>query len=203
MFMQVIQGHVRDGDALRRAVDQWRTELLSGARGFLGSTSGVTADGTGVVVARFESEEAAQANGQRPEQSAWWETTAQIFDDDVTFIDCPDCDVLMGGGTDDAHFVQLIECRAKDRETMRKLGRSMEDSLQGQRPEVLGGVVGWRDDHEFVQVMYFADEERARAGERGMQDNPVAQQWGTALDGEPTFLDLREPLFAPARRNPS
>jgi len=200
MFMQVIQGHVRDGEALRRAADRWRTELLSGAEGFLGSTSGVTADGTGVVVARFDSEEAAQANGRRPEQSAWWQATAPIFDDEVTFIDCPDCDVVMGGGTDEAQFVQLIECRAKDRQTMRQLGRAMEESLRGQRPEVLGGVVGWRDDHEFVQVMYFADEERARAGERTMQDSAAAQQWGSALDGEPKFLDLRDPLFAPARR---
>jgi hypothetical protein len=200
MFMQVIQGHVRDAEALRRAAEQWRNELQAGARGFLGSTSGVTQDGTGVVVARFETEEAARANSQRPEQSAWWERTAPIFDEGVSFIDCPDCDVVMGGGSDDAHFVQLIECRATDREAMRQVGRALEESLPTQRPEILGGVLGWRDDHEFVQVMYFTDEEHARTGERAMQDNPQAQQWVRVLDGEPKFLDLREPTFAPARR---
>jgi len=196
MFMQVIQGHVRDAEQLRRAADQWRVELQPGATGFLGSTAGVTPDGTGVLVARFESEEAAHRNSRRPEQSAWWDRTSTLFDGEVSFIDCPDCDVVMGGGTDDAHFVQLIECRATGREAMREAGRAMEQIMRDSRPEILGGVVGWRDDHEFVQVMYFTDEEHARAGERTMADDSRTVQWSSVLEGEPTFLDLRDPTYA-------
>ena len=35
--------------------------------------------------ARFESEEAAQANSDRPEQGAWWAETAKVFDGEATF----------------------------------------------------------------------------------------------------------------------
>jgi hypothetical protein len=195
MFMQVIQGRVRDAEGLRRRAEEWKQELMAGAPGFLGSTSGVTPDGMGVVVARFESEAAARANSERPEQSTWWEGTRAMFDDDVTFIDCPDCDTMMGGGSNDAHFVQLIECRAKDREAMRQAGRDMEVDLRTRRPDVLGGIVGWHDD-QFVQVMYFTDEAHARAGERTMQDDAQMGQWSEMLAGEPTFLDLRDPTYA-------
>jgi hypothetical protein len=196
MFMQIIQGRVRDAEALRRAADEWRRDLMPGATGFLGSTSGVTADGMGVVVARFESEDAARANGARPEQSAWWERTKPLFDGDVTFIDCPECDAMMGGGSDDAGFVQLIAGRATDREAMRAAGREMEIDLRASRPDIVGGVVGWHDDREFVQVMYFTDEAAARAGERAMASNERVSEWGALLDGEPAFLDLRDPAYA-------
>ncbi len=196
MFMQVIQGHVRDGEALRRQFEQWQKELKPGATGFLGSTGGVTADGMAVLIARFESEAAAQANSKRPEQSAWWEQTAATFDSDVSFIDCPDCDLMMDGGSDDAHFVQLIECRATDREALRAAGRKMEDDLKASRPDILGGIVGWHDGNEFVQVVYFSDEEHARAGERAMQQDGQADDWTTMLDGEPVFIDLRDPIYA-------
>jgi hypothetical protein len=196
MFMQVIQGHVSDVEALRRRGEMWRTELMPGATGFLGSTMGVTPDGTGVVVARFESEAAAKANGARPEQDAWWHETEAVFDGAVEFIDCPDCDMIMGGGSDDAHFVQLIECKVKDREQMRTAGREMEDSLRTMRPDIMGGIVGWRGDHEMVQVMYFTDEEHARQGEQTMGGDGDADRWMQMLDGEPRYLDLKDPEFS-------
>ena len=195
MFMQVIQGHVRDADGLMKATDEWRRDLQPGAKGFLGSTSGVTAEGMGVLVARFDNEASAKANSARPEQSAWWGTTSALFDGEVSFLDCPDCDVMLDGGSDSARFVQLIECRAIDREAMREAGRDMEADLRTNRPDILGGIVGWRDDHEFVQVMYFADEAGARAGEATMNENPRMAEWGTLLDGQPRFLDLRDPNY--------
>jgi hypothetical protein len=196
MFMQVIQGRVRDAEGLRRAAEEWRRDLQPGATGFLGSTMGVTPDGTGVVVARFESEAAAQANSQRPEQGAWWERTKGLFDGDVSFTDCPDCDVMLDGGSDDAGFVQLISARAKDRDAMRSAGQDLEIDLRESRPDIIGGIVGWSGGTEFVQVMYFADEERARAGEQAMADNPRLAEWGDMLEGPPTFLDLRDPTYA-------
>jgi len=195
MFMQVIQGHVSDLEAMRRQADAWRTELMPDAQGFLGSTMGVTPDGTGVLVARFESEEAARANSARPQQDAWWRGMQQVFDGDVEFIDCPDCDTIMGGGSNDAHFVQLIECRVRDREEMRRAGQAMEAQLREMRPDILGGVVGWKDDHECVQVMYFTDEEHARAGERTMAGDAGAGQWEQMLEGQPQYLDLRDPML--------
>src|SRR3712207_2703358 len=102
MFVQVIEATAKDAAALRAQMDAWDREIKPGARGFLGSTAGVTEDGTFIAAARFESEEAARANSDRPEQTQWWEQTAQYIEGDATFYDCRDVDVSMGGGSDDA-----------------------------------------------------------------------------------------------------
>ena len=62
MFVQVIQGSVRDPAEVRAAMEQWMQDLAPGATGWLGSTAGVTEDGRLVAVARFDSEEAARQN---------------------------------------------------------------------------------------------------------------------------------------------
>ena len=96
MFIQVIQGDVRDADQLHRQLERWRTEIKPGARGYLGSTGGVTADGRGITLVRFESEAAARANSERPEQGAWWNEAVKAFDGEVTFHDCRDVDRGLG-----------------------------------------------------------------------------------------------------------
>ena len=45
MFVQVISGRVRDAEQLRTRMDRWIAELSPNAEGWLGSTTGVTADG--------------------------------------------------------------------------------------------------------------------------------------------------------------
>ncbi len=64
MFVQVIQGRVGDAGQLRARMEQWVRDLSGGAIGWLGSTAGVTADGTGIAVARFESADAACLHGE-------------------------------------------------------------------------------------------------------------------------------------------
>ena len=68
-------------------MDKWVAEFGPGAEGWLGSTSGVTDEGTFVSLARFESPEAAKKNSDRPEQGAWWEETAALFSDRPEFHD--------------------------------------------------------------------------------------------------------------------
>ena len=196
MFMQVIQGRVRDVDGLRRCLEDWRRDVQPGATGFLGSTMGVTPDGTGVLIARFADAAAAQVNSDRPEQGAWWQATKAMFDGDVSFIDCDDCEVMLGGGSDEAGFVQVISGRSKDRETMLAAGQDLEVDLRESRPEILGGIIGWAGDRDFVQVIYFVDEQRARAGEQTMGSNPRMVEWSQMLEGQPTFLDLRDLTYA-------
>ena len=79
MFVQVIQGQVSDPEQARAALDRWARELAPGAGGWLGSTAGVTEDGRFIALARFESEEAARRNSDRPEQDRWWAETARLF----------------------------------------------------------------------------------------------------------------------------
>ncbi len=85
MFVQVIQGQVADAERAHAAVDQWARDLAPGATGWLGSTGGVTEDGRFIALARFESEEAARRNSDRPEQDRWWAETARLFTTEPTF----------------------------------------------------------------------------------------------------------------------
>src|SRR6478752_4805848 len=69
MFAEIIRGKVSDPDAVRPAVERWMKELGPNATGWLGSTSGVTEDSQLFVLVRFESEEAARANSDKPSPS--------------------------------------------------------------------------------------------------------------------------------------
>ena len=52
----------------------------------LGGTAGVTEDGRFIAVVRFESEEDARRNRDRPEQDRWWSETAKLFDGSPHFV---------------------------------------------------------------------------------------------------------------------
>jgi hypothetical protein len=192
MFLQLMTGKVTDAEALLARGADWARDLRPGAVGFLGSTLGVTPDGTAVLVARFDSVESARANSDRVEQGAWWAGTAHLFEGDVHFLDCPDCDVMRDGGSDDAGFVQVMTFEVTDRERMRSEQARMEPELARMRPDVIGGIAGWHD-RTCVQVMYFTDEESARAGEKGMAESSTVAEWQSLLAGPPTFYDLRDP----------
>ncbi|MDQ6852479.1 MAG: hypothetical protein M3046_02125, partial [Actinomycetota bacterium] len=92
MFVQVFQGKIRDGDLWARRVEAWRGEIKPKTSGFLGFTSGVTAEGDAITVVRFKSEETARADSDLPEQGAWFEETSKAFDGEVTFHDCREVD---------------------------------------------------------------------------------------------------------------
>ena len=190
-----MQGKVKDPDLLGRQMDAWSRDLKPHAKGFLGSTSGVDKDGNCVVIARFESEAAARENSDRPEQGEWWKATSPAFDGEVTFTDSTEVDAMFGGGSDNAGFVQIMSGRAVDPATMRGTAEQMEAELQKARPDILGGLVAWHGEREFTQAIYFVTEEAARKGEQEMSDDPTASEWDTMLDGEITFIDLREPRF--------
>src|SRR3954452_23708633 len=129
MLVQIIQGKVKDADLLRRQVERWRQEIKPGAKGYLGYTGGLTPDGRYIGVARFESREAAEANSRRTEQDAWWNETAKGFDGEPTFVDCTDVDMVLGGGSNDAGFVQVIQGRAKDPSMLRDMAKDRQDQL--------------------------------------------------------------------------
>jgi hypothetical protein len=199
MFVQVIEGRVRDREGLRRQADRWVSELAPGAEGWLGSTIGVADDGAFVAIARFASEEAAQANSERPEQGAWWEETEACLDGEVTFANCPEVDTFGAGGSDDAGFVQVIQGRA-DRDQIAPVAREVDDILRQARPEVIGGIVAWPGDGTFRQVVYFTSEEEARKGESaGMSpEHAEAMARVAGLMQMERFVDLRDPWLASA-----
>lgn len=196
MFIQVFQGKVGDADLVRRMDERWLSELKPGAKGYLGYTGGVTPDGRYIGMARFESAEAAQANSDRPEQTAWWNEASKGFDGEPTFLDCTEVDTPFGGGSNDAGFVQIIQGRAKDPAKLRNMATEMEKTLREERPDILGMVIAWHGDgNDFTQAVYFKSEAETRKREQETEVSESRQQYRDMFDGEPTFYDLREPVL--------
>ena len=194
MFIQVIQGKVSDPELLRRQTEAWRKDIKPGAKGYLGSTGGVTPDGRGITLVRFESEDAANANSQRSEQGSWWNETAKAFGGEPTFHNCHDADELLGGGSNDAGFVQVIQGRAKDEKGMRSRVKEMEPRLRESRPDILGITVAWHGDGGgFTQAVYFKSEAETRKKEKETEQDELREEFMAQFDGPPTFFDLPEP----------
>lgn len=194
MFVQLIEGTTADAAGLRRQLDRWRQDLWPDAQGFLGATLGFTDAGRVINVARFESEEAARANSERPQQSDWWAETEKYFDGDVTFTDSTDVEELRGGGSNDARFVQVMKSSGVDRDRIHAFDERLEPYLD-LRPEVLGGLRIWTGDDRCVEVIYFTDEEEARQGEsREMPPDVQAafEEYQDLMAGV-EFLDLKDP----------
>lgn len=199
MFVQVIEGRVRDPEALRAHTDRWVKELAPGAAGWLGFTAGSADDGTAVAIVRFESEEAARANSDRPEQGEWWAATSGLYEGDVTFTDCPDVDTFGAGGSDDAGFVQVIKGKIDDPDALEAGIHQMEGLLHEARPEILGATIAIEDDGTFVETVAFTDEAAAREGEaRAMPSHGELADAMRSFDQhtrELQYLDLHRPWF--------
>jgi hypothetical protein len=202
MFVQVIQGRVGDKEQLRARLEEWMSQLAPDAVGWLGSTSGVTDDGQSVALVRFESEEAARRNSDRPEQSAWWERTATVFTDEPVFRNSTSVDVDTPGDPGQAGFVQVMQGRSSDPERARQLMADDTIDWQAFRPEILGSVSVGHDDGAWTMALYFTSEEAAREGERKEPPPEMEQMMKEMQDitvGEPVFFDLRDPwLHAPS-----
>jgi hypothetical protein len=200
MFVQVVQARVKDAAGLRKQWERWDLELKPNAEGYLGSTAGITAEGEFIALARFESEEHARANSDSSEQTAWWEETSQYLEDPM-FHDCTLVDLMDGGGSDDAGFVQVIQGKVKDVDNARELDRTTQDQMKDMRPDVIGGIVAWHPRNgRFTNAIYFTSEVEARAKEKETSSTPEFEQfmkeWEALSDGEPKYLDISEPWFS-------
>lgn len=192
MFAQVIQAKAKDAAGVRKQFERWGEELRPRAEGFLGSTAGVSPDGEFIALVRFENEDVARANSDRPEQGQWWSETEQYLEE-VRFYDSSDITTLGDGGSDEAGFVQVIQGTVRDRNAYEQMGREWEPQMRQQRPDVIGGVVVWQDN-DFTQVMYFTSEDAAREGERNMeqQADSGSSGWEDMVTNM-KFIDLTEP----------
>jgi hypothetical protein len=193
MFVQIITGEVADADQLMSHMERWREELLPGAAGFLGSTIGVTDDGTAVTIARFESEQAARDNSSRSEQGHWWAETESCYRESPAFQESGEVEEILGGGSDDAGFVQIMRGQA-DRSRVGELDRMLAEHAGDMRPDLIGGVRAWVGPDAYVETMYFTSEEEARQGEQSdmpAEIQEAMQQYGDLFEGI-EYLDLRQ-----------
>ena len=198
MFIQVIQGRCNDADRLRKQLDVWERDLAPGADGFLGSTGGLTDDGTFVAVVRFDSREQADAQSSRPEQDAWWQETSTCYDGEVDFRNYDDAFTMLDGGSDDAGFVQVMQGRVDDAAGFRSFMQAPMDGLREMRPEIIGGTVAVADDGQFTQTIYFTSQEAAREGEKQEMPEEVQRDMeaGMGQMHDLTYFDLPDPWFA-------
>ena len=197
MFVQVITGKVTDTAAVRAAFDRWLEELAPGAKGWLGSTAGVTDDGRVVTLARFESEEAARRNSDRPEQGQWWAETAKLFDGEATFRDSTKVMPDLRGDPDQAGFVQVMQGQqGPDPDRAQELMNEDADEWAQFRPDVIGSLGISHADNTWTMALYFTSEAEAREGER-KEPPPKLQAQMEEMQklsvGEPDYFDLRDP----------
>ncbi|MGI9093266.1 MAG: hypothetical protein ACR2FF_07465 [Mycobacteriales bacterium] len=196
MFVQVIQGQVTDAGEVRAAMDRWLQDLAPGASGWLGSTAGVTEDGTSIAVVRFESEEAARRNSDRLEQGQWWAEMSKLFSGDVSFRDSTDVDVDVHGNPDDAGFVQVIQGRSSDPERARELMNDDSGKWAEWRPDIIGSLGVAHDGGVYTMVLYFTSEEAAREGETKeppAELTAAMEEMDALTVGVPEYFDLRQP----------
>ena len=201
MFVQVIRGRVSGPEQVHAALDRWSGQLAAGALGWLGSTAGVTGDGHFVALARFESQEAARRNSDRPEQGQWWTETSKLFTGEVTFRDSSEVTVDVHGDADKAGFVQVMEGRVSDLERARALMAQDPDEMAAFRPDVIGSVTVGHEGGAYTLAFYFTSEQAARDGERKELPPRLKAQMEEMNQlsiGEPEFLDLKQPwLYSP------
>ena len=201
MFMQVIKGRVADPARVKAALDRWAEELAPGAEGWLGTTAGVTEDGRFIAAARFESEDAARRNSDRPEQDRWWSETSRLFDGEPSFSDSSEVDVDTNGDPATATFVQVMQGRTSDPERARRMMAEDSTDWSSFRPDMLGSVAAGHDGGAYTMVMWFTSEAEAREGERKEPPPELKAQMeemGSLSVGEPEFFDLKDPwMYAP------
>lgn len=195
MFIQVIQGRASDPEALQTRFTAWLEELAPSAEGWLGSTAGVTENGEFIAMVRFDDETAARRNSDRPEQGVWWAETSGLFDGGAQFHDYPNTELFLGGGSDEAGFVQFIQGTYMGEGSPADVVEN-EGELAQMRPELIGGIYGWNDRGHFTQAIYFTSEEEARRGEETMgDDEDMARQVETWMSHVENirYLDIPDP----------
>jgi hypothetical protein len=166
------------------------------AKGWLGSTGGVTDDGDLFVLVRFDSEGSARFNSARPEQDKWWSELSKLLDGEATFKDSNNVLVETSGDPDTARFVQVILGQSTDLNRSRQILTENLRGRQSARPDILGSVSVGHEDGKFTSVLYFTNEEEARKGES--QEFPpdvtaVFEEMRSLTVGTPEYLDIRDP----------
>ena len=200
MFIQIIQGKCTKPDELHALTDRWYRELAPGSIGWLGGTYGITDDDLFVGVVRFESKESAMANSQRPEQSAWWSEMERCFDGPVEFHDCDKVMLMLGGGSDDAGFVQVIQGKVDDPSRLEADLDRMSAVMHDARPDIIGATIAIEPDGTFTETVAFTNEAAAREGEaKEMPFQGEAADLMREFDElthDVKYLDLHQPWFA-------
>lgn len=194
MLVQVMEASVADRESLEAQIDRWESEVRPGAIGFLHSTGGVTDDDRLIVVAAFESVDAANENAARPEQGQWFSESEKYLGSAPSFLEAQDVEVLGEAPAPGAGFVQVMKGSA-DRDRVHAMDELFERFRGEFRPDVLGLLRAWTGESDYVEVAFFTSEAEARAGESKDPPAELAEHMGefAELSAGVEFLDLSSP----------
>lgn len=194
MFVQIIEGRTSDAAGLMAHGDKWQEDVRPGAVGYLGVTAGVAADGRTIAIVRFESEEAARANSERPEQGAWFEGMQKLYDGEPSFTESSDVETFLGGGSNDAGFVQIMKVKDVDRAVVSQLDASFE-KVSHLRPDLIGITRVWTAPDAYVEAAYFTSEAEARKGEQAdmPEELQAVMKDFEQIMAKTEFIDLPNP----------
>ena len=196
MFVQIAVGRAADAAAVRRQWDRWATDLTPGAAGLIGATGGVTTDGRTILIARFESQDAARGNPERPEQGSWWvETVAGALAGRPEVLETADVTLHGGKGWEAARFVQVMRARVRDRRRFEAIEGELTPRFMQLRPDLLAAYRAWFPDGSVAAIDYFTSEAEARAGEQKELPDAVGarfKEWMSLL-ADVEWFDLIDP----------
>ncbi|HET7719308.1 MAG TPA: hypothetical protein VFK43_05020, partial [Acidimicrobiales bacterium] len=127
----------------------------------------------------------------------WWAETEKVFDGAPTFEESEDVEEWLGGGSDDAGFVQFMTSTVKDRARMTAMDQEFMARADDLRPDVLGGVRVWLAGDRCTEAVYFTSEADARANEAKEMPPEVQEAFATMGDimGEVEYTDISTPLL--------
>jgi hypothetical protein len=154
VFVQVVRGVVRDPVETFARLDLWLLELAPGARGWLGTTAGVTEDGELISFVRFASAADARHSSDRVEQGQWWADSTRVFSGDVSFDNYDGVTLFGAGGSDDVAAVEVLVGRVRRRRRLTDLAAELAEYGMTVAPGVIGGLVGLQEDGNLTQAIY-------------------------------------------------
>jgi hypothetical protein len=196
MFVQVVQAKTKDKAGVKEMWDRWNREVKPAATGYLGATGGVTENGDLLVIARFDSAEAAERNNNIPEQQQWYSEFEKYIEGEPSFTNYSNVELDNGGGSDDAGFVQVIRVKGGDPEAYKAIDAEIGPKMKELRPDVIGTVYAYEGD-EGTMVGYFTSEDEARKNESTPEFQELSKRY-MELEGESTFYDLKDPWLESA-----
>ena len=194
MFVQVVQAKTKDKAGAKEMWDRWNTEVKPAASGYLGATGGVTDGGDLIVIARFESAEAAERNNNIPEQQQWYSEFEKYIEGEPSFTNYTNVELQDQGGSDDAGFVQVIRIKGGDPEAFKKLDEELAPKMRELRPDVIGGLTAYEPD-DATSVIYFTSQEEARKNESNPEFQELSKRY-MELTGDSKFYDITDPWLA-------
>lgn len=199
MFIQMVQGRCSRQDEMRGLVDDWCGQMAD-RPGWLGGTYGFTDDDRFVGVVRFESNDSCRELAISPEAAMWWAGAEALFDGRCEVHESEDVSMMLGGGSDDAGFVQVMRGHVGDADKFRHFmtDAEMTSMLHDARPEIIGATLAMERDGSFVETIAFTDEASARKGEQQDMPADVASELQSVM-ADVEYLDLHHPWFATHR----